>query len=167
MTLQEILRELGRCGPGLTIYAVYPWGPSSNAIVARPRDDGRIPDEALAAGCRYFLEVHIASNLWHQLSNVRGQEMSEAEKCAKLIEYAEFVSSDAKSHPSMKWTFPVRMMIRCPQCEKCFDIEVTGEGSKNYRCSNCEKVQAFDLGTFTKKAIEQSKKMSRKPRGGR
>ena len=167
MTLQEIVRKLDQFDRGSTIYAAYPWQPSSNGIVARPRDDGRVPDEAVAAGCRYFLEVFVALHLLHQSALARGYKASEAEKCARLIEYAEFVSSDAKPYPFLKWKFPITMMIYCPECGTHFDIVVTSEGSKNYRCPACEKVQVFDLDAFTKRAIEQSRKMFRKPRGGR
>ena len=165
MTLQQIVQkpnELDRAG---TVYAVYPWQPSSNAIVARPREDGRVPDEAVAAGCRYFLEVHIALHLLHEL--VHGQKLSDTEACTKLIEYAEFVSSEGKPYPPLKWKFPVNMMIYCRACRKLFDIVVSGEGSKDYRCPECGKVQVFDLDAFTRKAIEQTMRMRRKPRGGR
>jgi hypothetical protein len=150
---------------GATIYAVYPWQPSSNAIIARSRDDGRIPDEAVAAGCRYFLDVIIALTLLTQLS--QDHAASEAEKCAKLIEYAEFVNSEDKPYPSVKWEFPVKMMIYCRGCGKLFDIAVTDVGSAEYRCSSCDKVQLFDLDAFTRKAVEQTRKMRRRPRGGR
>jgi hypothetical protein len=151
--------------PGATIYAVYPWQPSSNAIVARSRDDGRIPDEAAAAGCRYFLDVIVALGLLTQLSH--DAAASEAEECAKLIEYAEFVNSEEKPYPSVKWKFPVTMMIYCRGCGKLFDIVVTDVGSTEYRCPSCDLVQVFDLDAFTRKAVEQTRKMRRRPRGGR
>ncbi len=167
MTLLEIIRTIDRFDPGLTIYAVYPFQPSSNALVARPRDDGRVPDEAVAAGCRYFLEVCIALQALHQARLARGPEAPEEELCARLIEYAEFVSSDVKPYPFLKWKFPVTMMIYCRGCGKHFDIVVTNAGPRGYRCPACEKVQTFDLDAFTRKALEQSRKMFKKPRGGR
>jgi phage FluMu protein Com len=97
----------------------------------------------------------------------RGHEVSEAEKCTRLIEYAEFVSSKDKPYPFLNWKFPVNMMIYCHGCGKLFDIVVTSAGCKEYRCPACEKVQAFDLDAFTRKAVEQGRKMFRKPRGGR
>jgi len=165
VALQEIVQRLPDAALGSTIYAVYPWQPESNAIIARPRDDGRVPDEAVAADCRYFLEVHIALLLLHQLGH--GEELTEVEQCAKLIEYAEFVSSEGKPYPSLKWKFPVNMMIYCRACGKIFDIVVSGEGSRDYRCPDCAKDQVFDLDGFTRKAIEQTMRMRRKPRGGR
>ena len=165
VTLQEIVQRLPDSDRGSTIYAVYPWQPFSSAIIACPRDDGRVPDEAVAAGCRYFLEVHVALHLLHQFGH--GQELTEAEQCAKLIEYAEFVSSEGKPYPFLKCKFPVDMMIYCRECGKLFDVVVSGEGSKDYRCPDCGKVQVFDLDAFTRKAIEQSRRMLRKPRGGR
>ena len=62
---------------------------------------------------------------------------------------------------------PHEMMIYCNGCGKHFDIVVTGKGSRDYHCPACGKVQAFDLGALVKKAIEQSKKMSKKKRGRR
>ena len=165
MTLQELVRTLDQFQRGLTVYAVRPWQPSSNAVVTRPGDDGRVPDEAVAAGCRYFLEVHVALHLLRQLA--QGRQLSEAERCAALIEYAEFISSAVKPYPFLKYKFPVGMMIYCRGCAKLFDIVVTSGGSRDYRCPDCGKVQMFDLNAFTRKAIEQSRKLHRKPRGGR
>lgn len=62
---------------------------------------------------------------------------------------------------------PVSMMIYCSECGKHFDIVVTGKGSKNYRCSACGVVQAFDLDSLLQKAIEQGNKMLGKGRRGR
>jgi len=93
VTLQEIVRGLGQFGPGMTIYAQDPWQPSANAMVARPRDDGGGPDEAVMAGCRYFLEVFIALEVLRQLSVVHGKEADATERCARLIEYAEWLDS--------------------------------------------------------------------------
>ena len=164
MTLQQVVQEFDRVDGAATIYAVYPWQASSNAIVARPRDDRRVPDEAIAAGCRYFLEVHIALHL-HQV--LRRQDLSEVEECAKLIEYAEFVSGAAKPYPFPKRKFPVEMMIYCRECGRLFDIAVMAEGSHDYSCPNCGKVQTFDMKGFIENAVEQSRKMLRKPLEGR
>jgi hypothetical protein len=164
MTLQQILQKRDALDRAATIYAVYPWGPSSNVVVARPREDGRVPDEAIAAGCRYFLEVHVALLLLHGL--VHRQHLNEADACAKLIEYAEF-SSGERPFQSPKWTFPVSMMIHCDGCGQLFDIVVSGEGARDYPCPACGRGQHFDLDVFTKKAIEQTRKMRRRPRGGR
>jgi hypothetical protein len=163
-TLQEIIQRLADSDLGSTIYAVYPWQPSSNAVVARPRDDGRIPDAAVAAGCRYFLEVHVALQLLHQFKY--GQELTEAEQCARVIEYAEFVGSGVKPYGFLKFKFPVNMIIYCGGCRNLFDIVVMSEGSNEYPCPACGKVQVFDLHAFAEKAIEGSRKIFRKPRGG-
>jgi hypothetical protein len=98
---------------------------------------------------------------------VQGSKLTEAKACAKLIEYAEFVNSKAKPYPFLKFKFPVNMMIYCPGCRKLFDIVVQGGGSREYRCPACAHVQHFDLAAFTSKAVEQSRAMLRKPRGGR
>ena len=92
MTLQDIVRSidgLDDADGALTIYAADPWTPSTSAIVVRQRDDGRIPDQAVAAGCRYFLEVSIALEVLAHFPILRGHQPSEAEKCERLIEYAE------------------------------------------------------------------------------
>jgi phage FluMu protein Com len=164
MTLQEVVQELDGFDRATTIYAVYPWQPSSNAIVARPQDERRVPDEAIAAGCRHFLEVHIALQLHHLM---RQQNLGETEECAKLIEYAEFVSGAGKPYPFPKRKFPVKMMIYCRECGRLFDIVVMAEGSHEYSCPVCGKVQTFNLNGFIEKAVEQSRKMLRKPLGGR
>ena len=164
MTLQQVVQELDGLDRAATIYAVYPWQPSSNAIVARPRDDRRVPDEAIAAGCRYFLDMPIALHL-HQV--MHRQDLSELQECAKLIEYAEFVSGADKPYPFLKREFPVNMMIYCRECRRLFDIVVTTEGSHDYGCPVCGKVQTVNLEAFIENAVKQSRKMLRKPRGGR
>jgi phage FluMu protein Com len=164
MTLQQIVQDLDSLDRSATIYAVYPWQPSGNAIVVRPPVDCRVPDEAIAAGCRYFLEMHIALALHHLM---RGQDLSEEEECARLIEYAEFVSGVDKPYPFLKGKLPVNMMIYCRKCGRLFDVVVMAEGSHDYLCPTCGKVQAFDLEAFLKNAIEQTRKMRQKPKGGR
>ena len=62
---------------------------------------------------------------------------------------------------------PHEMMIYCKGCGKHFDIVVNGEGSKDYRCPACGKVQAFDLGALVKQAMAQGKQMLKKKRGRR
>ena len=61
----------------------------------------------------------------------------------------------------MTWNFPVAMLIYCNQCGKHFDIVVPGKGSRNYRCTVCGKLHAFDLDNFVNQAIDQCKKMLR------
>jgi len=92
VTLQEIVRridEFDDAEGALTIYAADPWKPSTLAVVACQRDDRRVPDEAVAAGCRYFLEVSIALEVLEHFPTLHGHQPSEAEKCERLIEYAE------------------------------------------------------------------------------
>ena len=92
----------------MTIYAANPWQPSANALVARPRADGRAPEEAVAAGCAYFLEVFMALGVLRDWPGLRGREPSETEKCARLIECAEWLRSDATDYPFMNGTSPSR-----------------------------------------------------------
>jgi len=167
VTLQEIVRQLDRFERGLTIYAANPWQPSTNALVARPGDDGRAPEEAVAAGCAYFLEVFMALAVLRDLHGLRGREPSEMEKCARLIEYAEWLRSDATDYPFIKWNFPVTMMIYCNGCGRHFDIVVTSKDSADHRCPACGKVHAFGLEAFIRKAMEQGKRMLRKTHGCR
>lgn len=167
MTLQEIVRKLDQFDRGMTIYAANPWQPLTNALVARPRDDGRAPDEAVAAGCAYFLEVFMARGLLHDLPGLRGREPSETERCARLIEYAEWLGSDATDYPFTNWKFPVTMMIYCNGCGKHFDIVVTSKDSADHRCPACGKVQVFGLESLLRKAMEQGKRMLRKTHGRR
>jgi len=166
VTLQEIVRRLGQFGPGLTIYAEAPWQPQANAIVSRPRDDGGVPDEAVAAGCGYFLEVFLALGVLRQFPVVSGQEAGELEQCARLIEYAEWVDSDDKplSRAFTRPNYPSPMIIHCNKCGKHFDIVVSREGSQKYPCSACGKELVFDLEAFMEKAIQQTRKMHRKRR---
>jgi hypothetical protein len=156
MTLQEIVRRLGQFGPGLTIYAEAPWQPQANAIVSRPRDDGGVPDEAVAAGCDYFLEVFLALGVLRQFPVVSAQEAGEVEQCARLIEYAEWMDSDDKplSRTFTRPDYPYSMIICCNECGKHFDIVVSREGSQKYPCSACGKELVFDLEAFMRKAIE-------------
>lgn len=61
---------------------------------------------------------------------------------------------------------PVSMLIYCKDCGKHFEIVVRGKGTKDYRCPACGKVEGFDLGSLMDKALEQTKKMLGKNRGG-
>jgi DNA-directed RNA polymerase subunit RPC12/RpoP len=169
VTLQEIVRRLGQFGHGMTIYAEDPWQPSANAIVARPLDDGGVPDEAVTLGCRYFLEVFVALGVLRLFPVVPGQEASETEQCARLIEYAEWLDSDEKplSRAFTMPNYPYSMLICCNECGKHFDIVVAKEGPQKYPCAACGKELAFDLEAFVRKAVEQTKKMHRKRRGRR
>lgn len=167
MTLVEIVRQLDQFGRGMTIYAADPLHPSTAALVARPRDDGRAPGEAVAAGCAYFLEVFMALAVLHDLPGMRGGRPNEMEKCAKLIEYAEWLRSDTTDYPFLKWKFPVNMLIYCNGCAKHFDIVVTSKDSADHRCPSCGKVHVFGLEDFIRKAVEQSKRMHRKTHGRR
>ncbi|HWF17940.1 MAG TPA: hypothetical protein VG754_01655 [Verrucomicrobiae bacterium] len=169
MTLKEIIPELEQLDRGLTIYAADPWHASTKALVARPLDDGRVPEEAVTAGCGYFLEVFVALGIVHHLSASAASEPTEDEKCAKLIEYAQWVSSDARSpqQTPFKWNFPVSMMIYCSACGKHFDIVIAGKGAGHYHCSVCGKVHEFDLEAFAQGAIEQSRKMRKRKHGHR
>jgi hypothetical protein len=167
VTLQEIIWQLEQFDRGMTIYAANPWQPSAKALVARPRDDGRAPEEAVAAGCAYFLEVFMALGVLSGLTGSRGRGPSEMEKCARLIEYAEWLRSDATDYPFMKWNFPVEMMIYCNGCGKHFDIVVKSKNPADHRCPACGKVHVFGLEAFIRKAIEQGKRMLRKTQGRR
>jgi predicted RNA-binding Zn-ribbon protein involved in translation (DUF1610 family) len=121
----------------------------------------------VVAGCAYFLEVFMALAVLRDLPGLRGREPSETEKCARLIEYAEWLRSDATDYPFMKWNFPVTMMIYCNGCGKHFDIVVTSKDAADHRCPACGKVHVFGLGAFIRKAIEQGKRMLRKTHGRR
>jgi hypothetical protein len=103
----------------------------------------------------------------HGLPGSRGREPSETEKCAKLIEYAEWLRSDATDYPFMNWKFPVKMMIYCNGCGKHFDIVVTIKDSADHGCPACGKVHAFALEAFIRKAMELGKRMLRKTHGRR
>jgi len=169
VTLQEIVRRLDQFGPGLTIYVQAPWQPQANAIVSCPRDDGGVPDEAVAAGCGYFLEVFLALGVLRQIPVVSGQAAGEVEQCARLIEYAEWLDSDDKplSRAFPRQNYPGPMIVRRNECGKHFDIVVRREGPQEYPCSACGKELVFDFEAFVRKAIEQTKKMRRKRRGRR
>ena len=167
MTLQDITGQLGRFDRGMTIYAAHPWQPSTHALVARPGDDGQAPGEAVAEGCAYFLEVFMALGVLQNLPGLRGGEPSELEKCAKIIEYAEWLRSDAADYPLIKWKFPVTMMIYCNGCGKHFDIVIATKDPADHRCPACGKVQVFGLEALITKAIEQGKRMLRKTQGRR
>ena len=167
MTLQEIVRRLDQFDRGTTVYAANPWQPSTNALAARPGDDGRAPEEAVAAGCVYFLEVFMALAVLRDLPGSRGREASETENCARLIEYAEWLRSDATDYPFVNWNFPITMMIYCNECGKHFDIVVASKDPADHRCPACGKVHVFGLEAFMRKAIEQGKRMLRKTHGRR
>ena len=62
---------------------------------------------------------------------------------------------------------PLPMMIYCKGCGKHFEIIVCKKGPENQRCPHCGEVQVFELDSLVKKAIEQGKKMLKKPGGWR
>jgi hypothetical protein len=167
MTLVEIVRQLDQFDRAMTIYAANPWQPSTDALVARPREDGGVPDKAVAAGCAYFLEVFMALAVLHDLPGVRGGRPNDTERCAKLIEYAEWLRSDSTDYPFLQWKFPVNMMIYCSGCGKHFDIVVTSKDWADHRCPACGMVHPFCLEALIKKAMQQGKRMLRKAHGQR
>lgn len=109
----------------------------------------------------------MALGVLRDLPGLRGRDPSETEKCARLIEYAEWLRFDATDYPFMKWNFPVTMMIYCNGCGKHFDIIVRSKDSADHRCPACGKVHVFGLEAFIRKAMEQGKRMLRRTHGRR
>ena len=60
---------------------------------------------------------------------------------------------------------PLKMMIYCDGCRRHFDIVVARKSPEPHRCPACGKVHNFDFDSFVNKAVEQSKKMLKRPRG--
>ena len=88
-TLQEIVLRLTEFDPHQTIYAADPWQASSPVVIAYQRGDGLTPPEAVASGCRYFLEIDIALDVLRHYPMLLGREPSNLERCLRVIEYAE------------------------------------------------------------------------------
>ena len=109
----------------------------------------------------------MALGIVRALPGSRGRQPSETEKCARLIEYAEWLKSDATDFPFNQWNFPVTMMIYCDGCGKHFDIVVASEDSAVHHCPVCGKEHVFGLGAFVRKAIEHGKRMLKKTHGRR
>lgn len=86
MNLAEIVSSLESVDDTLCIVAKRPWVGESEAKLIRLTADFRIPQEALAAGYEYFLEVSTARD--DVLSGP--VTLSEAQRLAAVIYYAEY-----------------------------------------------------------------------------
>jgi len=88
MTLLEITEKQQEIDPELTIYAVTPWSPKSQAVVEAEPQGGTIPGDAIRAGMSYFLEVAVARDFWEDLQTTQTKQGSLQECCQRLIDYA-------------------------------------------------------------------------------
>ena len=63
------------------------WSAESEAGVFRFGADYRVPEEAARLGLKYFLEVDVARQVLEEFTNRPTATL--AERCARLIDYAE------------------------------------------------------------------------------
>lgn len=88
LTLADVVRDLPRLDPELTIYAARPWKATSAALVEREPDEGGLPEGAASGGLAYFLEVDIAQDVVEDWQEYRGGEADSEDLCERLISYA-------------------------------------------------------------------------------
>lgn len=85
--LIEIVKDLNTLNEELTIYAVDPWTPDSEAILGMEPDDAVAPPEAVAMGAQYFIDVYLAKEFLEGWATGKRKTSTVAERCARLIKY--------------------------------------------------------------------------------
>lgn len=90
MTLLEAVQQIEALDSEATIYARYPWLPSSEARLAV--ESSAEEEEAKAAGLRYFIEVFIAQEFLEDWRAGMKKSPSTQQCYDRLIEY---VANDA------------------------------------------------------------------------
>ena len=86
--LIEIVKDMDTVDEELTIYAVEPWTPDSDALLGMEPDDAVAPPEALAIGASYFIEVYIAKEFLEGWARGKHKAASVQQRCDRLIKYA-------------------------------------------------------------------------------
>ncbi len=98
--LIDVIGRLKTFNENLTIYAAEPWRAESNAIVEFEPETGRLPEEASAAGLKYFLEIAVALDFLEGWESSLARDFSvgwestpastptDQERCDRLIRYA-------------------------------------------------------------------------------
>ena len=66
----------------------------------------------------------------------------------------------------MDWPFPMTMTIRCYACGKVFDVVLRDKEPHDYPCPACGKIEVIDVGSWERKAMAWTGKMTKKIRGG-
>ena len=59
----------------------------------------------------------------------------------------------------------MQMTIRCYACGTVFDVLLADKDSHEYPCPACGKSEVIELGSWEKKAIAWTEKMTKKVRG--
>jgi len=89
MTLLDLIKNLAKLDPELTIYAKKPWQLDSEAVAALPDPDERpVPPELEAQGFRYFLEVSVATEFAEGWRSTKLLPPTSKKLCDRLIQYA-------------------------------------------------------------------------------
>jgi hypothetical protein len=86
MRLRDLIRDLESADDSLCMVAKRPWTSESEALLVRLTDDWRVPQEVLAQGHEYFLEVSVALD---EVLDGIGDKLSNEQRVAALIFYAE------------------------------------------------------------------------------
>jgi hypothetical protein len=86
MTLGEIFNDLDALNGDLCIVARRPWTVTSDAMLVRLGDEGRVPAHVRNAGYEYFIEVGI---LRDEVYGGRASSLNASERSAVAIYYAE------------------------------------------------------------------------------
>ncbi|MCG8710938.1 hypothetical protein JHU04_004255 [Brenneria sp. 4F2] len=89
MTLNDIINQIDSFDDGDTIYAVQPWKPDSEAVVATECNDGRLADDVVNVNAAYFLEIFLAKEFLEDRLSNSVQKVSGNEQCLRLIQYVE------------------------------------------------------------------------------
>ena len=88
MRLVDVIDKLPEFDSEDTIYALEPWTAESEAIVTREPAHGGLPQEALHAGMKYFLEISIAKDFVSDWGTSSGGQPDAWTVCQRVIEYA-------------------------------------------------------------------------------
>ena len=87
-TLLEIVRNLDTFEPAGTTFAATPWTEKSTAIVVTDTDGRTMRLTVEGVALEYLLAVFIAVEFLDGWQMATGQDFTQEERCAGLIEYA-------------------------------------------------------------------------------
>jgi phage FluMu protein Com len=79
---------------------------------------------------------------------------------------AQLFSLGGIEHFMEDLNFPMQMTIRCFKCGKVYEVALTSMERHEFHCPACDKIEVYDLGAMSEKAVAAEAKKIRKSRGG-
>jgi hypothetical protein len=86
MRLRDVIGNLESADDSLCIVAKRAWTPESEALLVQLTEDCRVPNDVLAQGYVYFLEVSL---VLHEVLDGSKDHLTDEQRVEALIYYAE------------------------------------------------------------------------------